>query len=451
VEIARGAVDDRPWGLTLGAAVRHGRCQLTLISDSNATHQVAFDGGAVVAATSPLVADSAIRIASTGHFIIASQIKAITQQVAELRNHDAVDRIAELARLNPTQTAQLLQRMIAQRAARTFAIDRGRFVIDDQITLPVRPSAVVDARAVMYSGLRLFLSEERLSRDLEALGSRFVLRPAVVETIRYGFTQADRPIIDALRAGTTVYDLEAMHPELDPRAVHAVIYALVACNECETLHDASPPVVRRSVGAVPSVDDRPRQPVGPVRVTTREPTPPDPFSLPRIATGTAPPSRTIPPPVHRTLRGSAPPVPPPPTKAELSTEARLALASTAFRRGLALLREDRIAGAIEELTNAVQLAPEDDDHHAALAWAQFCGARDRSSVADSVRKVLERTIRKSRKPNHARFYLGRVERMLGRDREALQHFHDLLDEEPRHADARAEVRAIEARMAMRRK
>jgi len=36
--------------------------------------------------------------------------------------------------------------------------------------------------------------------------------------------------------------------------------------------------------------------------------------------------------------------------------------------------------------------------------------------------------------------------MLGRDKEALRHFHEVLDLKPNHAEAQGEIRAIEARM-----
>jgi hypothetical protein len=39
--------------------------------------------------------------------------------------------------------------------------------------------------------------------------------------------------------------------------------------------------------------------------------------------------------------------------------------------------------------------------------------------------------------------------MLGRDQLALQHFHEVLELAPGHADAASEIRAIEARIAGR--
>jgi hypothetical protein len=46
-----------------------------------------------------------------------------------------------------------------------------------------------------------------------------------------------------------------------------------------------------------------------------------------------------------------------------------------------------------------------------------------------------------------RIYLGRVERMLGHDLEALHHFREVLELDPDHTEAAAEIRVIEARIA----
>jgi cytochrome c-type biogenesis protein CcmH/NrfG len=66
-----------------------------------------------------------------------------------------------------------------------------------------------------------------------------------------------------------------------------------------------------------------------------------------------------------------------------------------------------------------------------------------------VRRVLERAILRSAKPVTARFYLGRVERMLGRVREALHHFEEVVQLQPGHAEAAAEIRLLASRTARR--
>ncbi|HEV7555033.1 MAG TPA: tetratricopeptide repeat protein, partial [Kofleriaceae bacterium] len=69
-------------------------------------------------------------------------------------------------------------------------------------------------------------------------------------------------------------------------------------------------------------------------------------------------------------------------------------------------------------------------------------------IASETRKSLDRAISKSSPQSvTARFYLGRVERMLGRDREALNHFAEVLSIMPNHGEATSEIRVIESRMA----
>ena len=99
-----------------------------------------------------------------------------------------------------------------------------------------------------------------------------------------------------------------------------------------------------------------------------------------------------------------------------------------------------------ELKKAVELVPNNVDYNALLGWALFCAADDKMAVAVESRKLLEKAVYKSQQPEVAHFYLGRVERILGRDKEALRHFHAVLDVLPNHRDASAEVRVIEARL-----
>ncbi len=121
-------------------------------------------------------------------------------------------------------------------------------------------------------------------------------------------------------------------------------------------------------------------------------------------------------------------------------------AGDAFRRAENALRRDKPEEAVIELGRACALEPNNVDFHAMLGWAQFCAARDKSTIAPETRRLLDRAIQRSQKPTHARFLLGRVERILGRDREALRHFQEVIDNSDAHPEAAAEIRAIEARL-----
>nr|MBA3817666.1 hypothetical protein [Deltaproteobacteria bacterium] len=146
-------------------------------------------------------------------------------------------------------------------------------------------------------------------------------------------------------------------------------------------------------------------------------------------------------------RGEATPLAP---RARTGDLDRRELAHEAFQRGEAALRREQLGEATVELGRAVELEPSNVDYVAVLAWAQFCSAADKPTIAPDTRRALATAIHKSQHPVMARFYLGRVERMLGRLREALEHFQEVLDAQPGHADAAAEVRFIESRLANQR-
>jgi len=125
---------------------------------------------------------------------------------------------------------------------------------------------------------------------------------------------------------------------------------------------------------------------------------------------------------------------------------RILDAEEAFHRGELALKRDQPAAAVEALELAIQLNPDEADYHALLAWSRFCAAPDKAAVATTTRTALDKAIQRAPAAMTARFYLGRVERMLGRDAEALRYFRDVLAAVPNHPDAAAELRVLEARM-----
>jgi len=125
---------------------------------------------------------------------------------------------------------------------------------------------------------------------------------------------------------------------------------------------------------------------------------------------------------------------------------RILDAEEAFRRGELAIRRDQPQAAVADLELAVQLNPDEPDYAALLAWSQFCAAPDKQAVAAATRRALEGAIQRSPRSVTGRFYLGRVERMLGNDQEALRIFREVLVASPGHGDASAEVRVIEARL-----
>ena len=278
---------------------------------------------------------------------------------------------------------------------------------------------------------------------------------------------------------SSIPELEARHRDIDPRTMQAAIYALVACGAAQVLapprtssqdiavsRTPTPPALPRmhtpSNSPVIARTPTPGSVCSPVAPRAQSPsTSPvaaraqSPSTSPVVARTQTPSTspvvgRTPTPrqPVGRSQGQTSPPVfarsNSPPAVARTKTNPELA--AEAAERASRALASDKPEAAVVELKKACELVPNHVDYNALLGWALFCAADDKHAVATEARKLLEKAIYKSQQPGLARFYLGRVERILGRDKEALRHFHAVLDVEPNHRDASAEVRVIEARL-----
>jgi hypothetical protein len=289
MQIIRGAVSDRPWGVTLGALGDGARTVLLTLRSDEKVFRIVFDRGVVIAASSPVPADSIARVALTSHLITPAQVDDVKHRLAAAPCSDEGDVLAEMAALSPEQLRALRRRLVTQRAARTFSVERGEYELEERAPLPAGPGALgVDIRAVIYTGARMNLSELRLALELRRLGTRFALKPGMLDELpRYGFARTERPVLEALRRGTSLPELEANQRDLDPRVAQAVIYALASCDAlmvAESLASGS--------GALPPMVGRTPTPQAPVQVPPQAlpPTSPSPVPLAHVHTAVGAPS-----------------------------------------------------------------------------------------------------------------------------------------------------------------
>jgi DnaJ domain/Domain of unknown function (DUF4388) len=122
-----------------------------------------------------------------------------------------------------------------------------------------------------------------------------------------------------------------------------------------------------------------------------------------------------------------------------------------FRRGQAALKRDALEEAVRELEAAFEIKKDEGDYLAVLTWARFCTAPDKEAAAAAARQALDRAARMAPESVTPRFWHGRLERTLERSQQALVHFRWVLDQDPRHAEAAAEVRLLMSREQQGRK
>lgn len=121
-------------------------------------------------------------------------------------------------------------------------------------------------------------------------------------------------------------------------------------------------------------------------------------------------------------------------------------AEEVFRQGEMALRRDQLPMAIEAFKQAVELQPNESEYQALLSWALFASATDKNALANQTRRALLKAVEANDRSPTARFYLGRVERMLGKEKEALEHFKEVLRLKPNHSEAASEARILEQRL-----
>ncbi|HEY4176180.1 MAG TPA: DnaJ domain-containing protein [Kofleriaceae bacterium] len=591
-ELARGTVTDRPWGRTLAAlGLRGVSGQLTVIADGK-PFRIVFSEGAVAAATSPLANDAGVRVALTSSLISSTQVADIQRRMAAQPTRDEIDVLAEATRLTPEHTMRLRRRVTAQRAARTFALASGDFVVRDEIELPLLEGSELDIRAVIYLGAKSMIPETRMAQDLATFGSWFQLKSDSVDDLpQFGFGPDEQAVLGLLGRGASTQELE-QQADIDPRIARAVVYALVSCNAVVVDGTQIPAPKGKPIEPPPQVRSVSQAIPRPVVTPTAAPAARAPTSPPLTRATPMPPAAV---PDAPTMRGKKPtmtpsaPVPvvaparaPAPTKAPTpgpsqtaapatkpatkrltsnvdpaqATEVaalikeRLALierkdkgdhfqllglgrdanaaqirdgyfklarqlhpdrlsalgiadderkaqrlfaevnnafavlndpvrkqqyadilarggeaavraeekraeemairileAEEAFKRGEMALKRDSLSTAIRELEKAIDLNPDEPEFHATLAWAKFAAAPDKMAVSSPTRIALEKAIEAEPRSPTGKFFLGRVERMLGKDNDALRLFKEVLEIKPNHPEATSEVRVLEARLA----
>src|SRR5262245_48054754 len=97
MQLARGTIVDRPWGVTLASIdSRRLTCRLT-VGAGRQQFGMLFDDGELVDASSPMMNDSVAAVAIGHGFVEPAQFGEVTRRIAEAPGEDHVDVLAYVA------------------------------------------------------------------------------------------------------------------------------------------------------------------------------------------------------------------------------------------------------------------------------------------------------------------------------------------------------------------
>ncbi|HUQ03433.1 MAG TPA: DnaJ domain-containing protein [Kofleriaceae bacterium] len=495
--------------------------------------RVAWEGGAIVGARSPHPADSAAKIAVTLGVLSSTQAGEVARLLASTPGHDEVDVVSQVARLSTELIGRLVRRIAGARASRALSPDAGEFTVLDE--LPYWGNvAPVDARWVLYNGIRTHLTIERIARELATLGDMFVLREDP-DITGFGFGSQETIVLERLSIGAL--PIAPVPPELDAQIATSMALALLLTGEAKALVSArppapaapkpvTPPAVKPVTPAIPKpVAKEGSKPVpapvvarpvpAPVPVPTKPPVRAvrraaanadqirtlvndrlallnggaDHFKLLDVAMDASPeeirqryfalarnlhPDRleaagiadekkdaqrlfakmneaftTLTDPDRRhaytQIQKAGGEVAVKAREAATEAAVRKALdAEERFRLGEMALRRQQLEIAVREFQKALELNPEESDHHAMLGWALYVAAPNKTAVVPSSRGHLLAAIDRNKKNPMPHLYLGRIARMENNLAEAEKHLMRALELAPNHTEATAELRAVQA-------
>ena len=434
--LIRGAIQDRLWGKTLGALCRRAVTGQLEIRSGSDSYKIVFDGGHVVAASAPGSATTLLGVA------FGQELLDVTQ-VAELEMLPLEDREAALANVLPAeQVLRLRRQAIAGAATRTFALLEGDFEFIAEVTLPVVPGTAMHVGGLIYHGVLAHLDDDRLASILQELGTSFrSIAEGIPDLPYFGFGESELGVVRALVDGISLAQLAHL-PATERRIASAIVYTLASLGALSCEAASTPPrVARGTKDPTPPGPAIARTRSGGIHPRSSAPSIPPagtPQSFvprnPAAAADDGPVARTPTPPAFAPRASSSLSIPPRQEPAED--------AATLYKKGQAALRDSRLEDAVLALTRASELAPEDLEVKAALAWARFCAAANKPAAADAARQILGQVAHKHERPVLAHYYLGMVERIIGRNAAALAHFHEVLELDPAHREASTELRFL---------
>jgi curved DNA-binding protein CbpA len=123
--------------------------------------------------------------------------------------------------------------------------------------------------------------------------------------------------------------------------------------------------------------------------------------------------------------------------------ARLLRADDLFQRGCILVKAKRFPEAVEVLSQAIALNPDEGEFYAWRGVGYFFSMPDQRQGRAEAERDLATALKKNPNCAQAYYFYGQFAKLLGDAAGALKHFRKTLEIQPEHLDAQREIRHLQ--------
>lgn len=113
-----------------------------------------------------------------------------------------------------------------------------------------------------------------------------------------------------------------------------------------------------------------------------------------------------------------------------------------FRQGELALRRNAYAEALGQFQKALELNPDEGEHHAYTAWALWCSSYDKTSIGPKLNELMKAATKLSPNSSAVFYYKAMLAKQHGDVKAAKKAFQKVLDIDPEHRQAEAELRLL---------
>lgn len=372
---------------------------------------------------------------------------------------------------------------LVDRAAAVFGAGDGTFVLDSDATLRPQPDGPVDVRRVIFAGLVTYADAAALERDTAPVAQQpFAPTPHGMAALdRFGFAPADQPWLRRIvEEPGPLADLLDADPTADHRRVRAIVAALLATDAVAPAGASPAGAAPESATADPHADLRALvtakadaiargadhfELLGIARDATAEQIRAAYFALAkqihpdRVRQLGAADLAAAAGKVFARANEAFAVLGDDAKRAEYVAQLaaggpaaedamlRVFEAEEKFRLGEMALKRGHYQQALADFDKAVELNPDEGEHHAMAAYARFMDAADKAAVFPQVARQFRRAIALA--PNNANvfYFRGKVAKEVGDLDGAMYCFQRALALDKAHEPAFRERKALAERLA----